>query len=180
MRGDAMTSHRHPSSFAIDMTASRREFLKRLGAASALTAMSRVAASAQKPVTKMDIRGGAIDVHHHHAPPALNGGRGAAAGPRGAAPPGGAGGRARGSDWTPERSLEAMDKFGISVAILSMTQMGDLLYSGTENGRTAVRTGNDYGARLVQQYPKRYGLFGGVPLPDIDGALKEIEYCYDT
>ena len=73
-----------------------------------------------------------------------------------------------------------MDKFGISVAMLSMTQMGDLLYSGTESGRMAVRTGNEYGAKLVQQYPKRYGLFGGVPLPDIEGALKEVEYCYDT
>ncbi len=73
-----------------------------------------------------------------------------------------------------------MDKFGISVAILSMTQMGDTLYNGTEAGRTSVRTGNDYGAKLMQQYPKRFGLFGGVPLPDVDGALKEIEYCYDT
>ena len=175
-----MTDRRQGFPFAVDSTATRREFLARLGAAGALAVMSRAAGAAQSRVTKMNVRGGAIDVHHHHAPPALNGGRGAAVGSRGAAPPGAARGRARGSDWTPDRSLEAMDKFGISVAILSMTQMGDLLYSGTEGGRTAVRTGNEYGARLVQQYPKRYGLFGSVPLPDIDGTLKEIEYCYDT
>jgi hypothetical protein len=32
----------------------------------------------------------------------------------------------------------------------------------------------------MQKWPKRFGLMGGVPLPDIDGVLKEIEYCYDT
>ncbi|PYS37063.1 MAG: amidohydrolase, partial [Acidobacteria bacterium] len=53
-------------------------------------------------------------------------------------------------------------------------------YNGTEKGRAAVRTGNDYGAKLMQQYPKKFGLFGGVPLPDIEGTMKEIEYCFDT
>ena len=79
-----MTDQRHLSA---DITASRREFLKRVGVAGAFAAMGRVTSSAQKPITKMNVRGGAIDVHHHHAPPALNGGRGAATGPRGAAPP---------------------------------------------------------------------------------------------
>ncbi len=45
--------------------------------------------------------------------------------------------------WTHERSLEQMDRFGIGVAILSLTQMGDILYDNTEKGRAAVRKGND-------------------------------------
>ena len=42
-----------------------------------------------------------------------------------------------------------MDKFDIAIAILSLTQMGDLLYDGTEKGAAAVRTGNDYGCRFT-------------------------------
>ncbi len=105
------------------------------------------------------MRGGAIDVHHHFLPP------GQSAGPR---------------PWSPQASLDQMERFGIGVAILSMTQNGDLLYNGTEKGRTEIRRGNDYGAELVQKYPKQFGQMGGVPLPDLDGSLKEIEYVYDT
>ena len=89
-------------------------------------------------------------------------------------------GRGFGRDWTVEKSLDQMDKYNISVAILSMTQMGQILYDNTEKGRRAVRIGNDYGAKLMSEHPKRFGLFTGVPLPDIDGVMKEIEYGYDT
>jgi 6-methylsalicylate decarboxylase len=143
----------------------RRDFLKRLGTAAALTLSAGRSGFTQAKVNRLTVRGGAIDVHHHHQPPAL--------GP-------GAGGRGGGGPWTPEKTLEQMDKFGISVAVLSMTQMGDILYSGTETGRKNVRIGNDYGAKLMQEHPMKFGLFGGVPLPDIEGTLKEIEYCFDT
>jgi hypothetical protein len=79
------------------------------------------------------------------------------------------GGRAR--MWTPEVSLEQMDKFDIAVAILSMTQMGDILYDGTEKGRSNVRTGNDYGAKLMADHPKRFGLFSAVSLPDRESIV---------
>jgi 6-methylsalicylate decarboxylase len=117
-------------------------------------------------VNKSTAKGGRIDVHHHHIPPALLAGL-----------PGGDRGRL--GSWTPERSLEQMDKFDIAVAILSMTQMGDILYDGTEKGAVAVRTGNDYGAKIMSDHPKRFGLFTGVPLPDIDAVMKEIEYGLD-
>src|SRR6266849_3154298 len=93
----------------------------------------------------------------------------------------GPGGRGRGGlgPWTPEQSLEQMDKFDIAVAMMSMTQMGDILYDGTAKGAAAVRTGNDYGAKIMAEHPKRFGLFTGVPLPDIDGVMKEIEYGLD-
>jgi len=139
----------------------RREILKGLGAAGALTILGRGTGFTQNKVNRLNVRGGAIDVHHHHQPPTF-------------------GSIGRGGPWTPEKTLEQMDKFGISVAILSMTQMGDVLYTGTETGRKNVRTGNDYGAKLMQEHPKAFGLFGGVPLPDIEGTLKEIEYCFDT
>jgi predicted TIM-barrel fold metal-dependent hydrolase len=143
--------------------------LDRRGLLKALAAAGAVGAFAQAPkVNKLTAKGGAIDVHHHHQPPGLGGG-------------GGGRGKGKGGPgWTPALSLEQMDKFGIATSILSMTQMGDILYDGTEKGRAAVRTGNEYGAKLMQDNPKRFGLFASVPLPDLEGCLKEIEYAYDT
>jgi predicted TIM-barrel fold metal-dependent hydrolase len=146
-----------------DTCASRREVLRALGVAAMLPAGGLFG----QFVNKSTAKGGRIDVHHHHSPPALRTGPG---------------GRGRGGlgPWTPEQSLEQMDKFDIAVAVLSMTQMGDILYDGTEKGRKAVRTGNDYGAKIMSEHPKRFGLFTGVPLPDIDGVMKEVEYGFDT
>jgi len=141
---------------------SRRRLLKVLGALGAASATGF--ASRQlfaDGVVKSSAAGGRIDVHHHHIPPALRQGTG-------------------GHNWTPELSLQMMDRFDIAVAILSMTQMGDILYDNTEKGRKAVRLGNDYGAQVMSDHPKRFGLFSAVPLPDIDGVLKEIEYGLDT
>jgi len=120
-------------------------------------------------VDKSTAKGGRIDVHHHHVPPAL------------AAASGLGPGLARDRfPWTPEKTLEQMDKFDIAVAMLSLTQMGNLLYDNTEKGRAAVRTGNDYGAKVRSDHPARFGHFASVPLPDIDGVMKEIEYGLDS
>src|SRR6266849_2987932 len=144
----------------------RRDVLKALAAAGA-SAMLPANGLFGQFVNKSTAKGGRIDVHHHHAPPALRTG-----------PPG----RGRGGygPWTPELSLMMMDKFDIAVAMLSMTQMGNILYDNTEKGRRNVRIGNDYGAKVMADHPKRFGLMTGVPLPDIDSVMKEIEYGLDT
>jgi 6-methylsalicylate decarboxylase len=141
---------------------SRRKVLKNLAMAGAAAALPLLSQSVNKSTAK----GGRIDVHHHHIPQALLAGL----------PPGD---RGRFGSWTPERSIEQMDKFDIAIAILSMTQMGDLLYDGTGKGNAAVRTGNEYGAKIMSEHPKRFGLFSGVPLPDIDAVMKELEYGLD-
>jgi predicted TIM-barrel fold metal-dependent hydrolase len=134
----------------------RRRFLTALAALASLAPSPRV--FGQSRSVRLDVRGGAIDVHHHFVPP----------------------GGATNRPWSPQLSLEQMDKFGIGVAILSMTQNAALLYNGTEKGRAAVRAGNEYGATLMQQHPTRFGLMGGIPMPDLEGSLREVEYAYDT
>ena len=136
----------------------RRRFLEALAAAGAASLAPSAGVFGQQRGVKLNVRGGAIDVHHHFVPP----------------------GGATNRPWSPQMSLEQMDAFGIGVAILSMTQNGELLYNGTEKGRAAVRAGNEYGATLMQQYPKKFGLMGGIPMPDLEGSLREVEYAYDT
>ena len=103
-----------------DTLPSRRRLLQSLAAVGAGELLSRARLFGQF-AEKSTARGGRIDVHHHHIPPALL-----------ARMPGAS---LRFTSWTPEESLRQMDKFDIAVAVLSLTQMGDILYDGTEKGR---------------------------------------------
>lgn len=112
-----------------------------------------------------------VDVHHHFYPPAyyeiLR-----HAGADGLAFPGV-------RDWTVARAIEAMDGAGVETAILSLSPPG--VRGGTvEENRTLARQCNDFAATMRADHPGRFGVFTTVPLPDVDGTLKEIEYGLDV
>jgi predicted TIM-barrel fold metal-dependent hydrolase len=145
----------------------RRSFLTTAMAAGGLAAASggfRLAAFAQAaPVGPKR-----IDIHHHFAPPAWIAevkGRPLL--------------QAANTNWTPARSIEDMDRGGVAAAVVSITNPG-LWFGDASVTRRLARACNEYGAKLVQQYPKRFGLFAAMPLPDIDATLKEIAYACDV
>jgi predicted TIM-barrel fold metal-dependent hydrolase len=72
-----------------------------------------------------------------------------------------------------------MDRGGVATAVVSITNPG-LWFGDAAVTRRLARACNDYGARLVQDHPKRFGLFAAMPLPEVDATLREIEYVYDT
>ncbi len=109
-----------------------------------------------------------IDVHHHFAPPAWI----AEVKGRPLLQP-------ANTTWTPARSIEDMDRGGVAAAIVSITNPG-LWFGDAAATRRVTRACNEFGARLVHDHPRRFGLFAAMPLPDIDGTLREIEYAYDT
>ncbi|MBI4263579.1 MAG: amidohydrolase family protein [Acidobacteria bacterium] len=87
-------------------------------------------------------------------------------------------------DYSPAKTVEAMDKAGVATAFVSCTEPGIWFGDDFRIERHAAielaRDMNDYGARMMSDYKGRFGLFAVLPLPDIDASLKEIEYAFDT
>ena len=109
-----------------------------------------------------------IDVHHHISPPGYI----AELDPKGII-------TRDTREWTPQQSIDLMDKGGVQVALTSITTPG-LWFGDTRGTQKLTRLCNDYAAKLVSDYPKRFGMFVNLPLPDIDNTLKEIEYGLDV
>jgi 6-methylsalicylate decarboxylase len=114
---------------------------------------------------------GGIDIHHHMMPPAWV-----------------AAERERMSrvapnfpwifEWTPEKSIEDMDRNGLDCAVLSISTVNADLPANVV--RELVRGYNDYGARLTSDHSTRFGYFATIPLPDVDASLTEIEYAFNA
>jgi 6-methylsalicylate decarboxylase len=112
-----------------------------------------------------------IDVHHHILPPSyvrsVGDGR---IGPLIVA--------GKTPEWTPQHSIEAMDRNGIERAITSISAPG-LWFGDTHITQALTRECNDYAAAMCSDHPGRFGVFASLPLPDIDASLREIAYALD-
>ena len=82
-------------------------------------------------------------------------------------------------NWTPAKALEDMDRDGVAASIVS-TSEPSVWFGDDAAARALAREINEYGARLMADRPTRWGMFATLPLPDVDGALREIEYAFDT
>jgi predicted TIM-barrel fold metal-dependent hydrolase len=113
-----------------------------------------------------------VDTHHHFLPPRYMEEVGEAEISRllvsGNAP-----------EWRPARSVEAMDRNGISFAILSLSSPALCTLDPTKRISLA-RYCNEYATSMAQDCPGRFGSFATLPLPDMEASLREIEYCADT
>jgi predicted TIM-barrel fold metal-dependent hydrolase len=146
----------------------RRDFVIRAMAALGVSATSRRDGFAAFMQGAAGARTQRIDIHHHFAPPAWV----AEVKGRPLLQP-------ANTTWTPEKSIEDLDRAGSAAAVISITNPG-LWFGDNQTTNRIARACNEYGGNLVQRYPKRFGLFAAMPLPDIDATLKEIAYAYDT
>lgn len=113
---------------------------------------------------------GIVDVHHHFLPPSWR----QALESAGVLPP-----KRRG--WSVAQSLEAMAQAQVGTAMLSTGQAVWRLGGDVRDAillRTA-REANEYGARLVSDYPGKFGLWASLPIANVDETLAEISYCFD-
>jgi len=146
-------------------TLSRRHFIAGAAAMAAASLARPEHAAAQAIEAAKHYR---IDVHHHLSPPTYF-----------AASNAGNFGEPPMKNWTLEKTVQDMDQAGVAVAMLSVTTPGVNFTSG-EAARRLARECNDYAAKLVADHPGRFGSFAMIPLKDIEGSLREIEYAFDT
>ena len=143
---------------------SRRSALSGTGAAAVVATASIVGRALPALGETLASDTSLIDVHHHFAPPAYV-----------------AENRSRVSpaalDWTPQKALDAMDTEGVATAVLSLALPG-VWFGDPDAARRMSRLCIDYAADLARSHPGRFGLFPVIPLPDIDGSLREIEYAF--
>jgi predicted TIM-barrel fold metal-dependent hydrolase len=152
-----------PSSGLSLGSVSRRTLLKKVAAMGAGAALSIRPVLAAMPRVDSNSKRGRIDVHHHMLPPFYMDLRRAV--PNVGAMP----------TWSPSKSLEDMEKNGVTTAMLSLAVSG-VTFDAGEAGRSLARKSNDFGAQLVMDHPASFGLLAALPLPDPQGSLTEIEY----
>lgn len=82
-------------------------------------------------------------------------------------------------EWDTQSTLELMERHDITTAIVSISEPG-VYFGDALSARELARRCNEYAADLTRQYPSRFGAFAILPLPDVDNALRELEYALDT
>src|SRR5215469_110986 len=146
---------------------SRRELLHGIGAMGAAALVPDFAFALQSG-SAAGARPFRIDTHHHFSIPKLI----AEATAKGVNQPGL-------QDWTPQKSIDQMDKASVATSIISISDPG-VWFGDNAAARSLARECNDYAAKIMKDFPGRFGLFATLPMPDVEGSLREIEYAFDT
>jgi 6-methylsalicylate decarboxylase len=83
------------------------------------------------------------------------------------------------AEWSESAQLELMDREGIAVAINSIASPG-VYFGNFEFAIRLARECNEWSARTVAGHPDRFGAFAILPLPHVEGAIREAEYALDV
>ncbi|WP_375399734.1 amidohydrolase family protein [uncultured Amnibacterium sp.] len=81
--------------------------------------------------------------------------------------------------WNVQDALSMMDRTGIRFAVLSLSSPG-VHFGDDAAARRLARRINEFGAALVTEQPDRFAMLATLPLPDVDGAVAELEYALDV
>jgi len=80
--------------------------------------------------------------------------------------------------WTPEKALKHMDRNRTRTAVTSLSTPGVWL-GEVGLARRLSRLCNEFQAKMMADYPGRFGALAFLPLPDVEGSLAELEYALD-
>jgi predicted TIM-barrel fold metal-dependent hydrolase len=81
-------------------------------------------------------------------------------------------------EWSAVEHVAAMDRLGIATSMLSISSPG-IHFGDAAAARSLAREVNEEGHRCVVDHAGRFGHFASLPLPDVDDAIAEIDYCFD-
>lgn len=154
---------------------SRRRVLAGAAASVAAAVIGRVPARSEPAVaTAALLQPHRIDVHHHIVPPYwIKEKRDAIVGDHAGIS------NSWFLRWTPQLMIEQMDRSGVAAVATSLTTPA-VWFGNVEEARKLARECNEYSARLARDYPGRVAVFAAIPLPDVEGSLKEIEHAFDV
>jgi predicted TIM-barrel fold metal-dependent hydrolase len=82
-------------------------------------------------------------------------------------------------NWTPEKSLDDMDKAGTATSIVSPMPPHVGFLPAAEAAKVCHES-NEWARQLATDHPGRFGVFAMLPMPYIDESLKEIQHAFDT
>ena len=74
--------------------------------------------------------------------------------------------------YSPQKSIEDMDKGGVASSMISLTTPG-IWFGADAETRGLARHLNEYGAKMVADYPGRFGLLAALPFPDTNACLEK-------
>jgi predicted TIM-barrel fold metal-dependent hydrolase len=153
------------------LRASRREFMESLLAAGAgaMLSSSPLLTSrllAQSASAVGGVKTGRIDVHYHITPPSLIQALGAQQ-------------FANAANWAVDQTLMDMERNAVATVVCSIAPQADPFKDPSRAVRL-TRECNEYFARLMSDHPGRFGLFAAAPLPNVDAALREMDYALGT
>ena len=119
----------------------------------------------------MAVNGRRIDFHHHMMPPAYmqEAKQFVVAASTGIV-----------SDmtWSPEMSLAKMDAAGIDAAVLTMATPG-VWFGDRRQAERLSRVCAEFGAETKARWPRRFGYFAPLPLPNVEDSLATIDRAFD-
>lgn len=82
--------------------------------------------------------------------------------------------------WSEESHLELHSALNVKKSILTISTPGTHLTPGKDaEARALTRRVNEFAADLKRRRPDEFGFFASLPLPDVEGTLKEIAYASD-
>jgi predicted TIM-barrel fold metal-dependent hydrolase len=81
--------------------------------------------------------------------------------------------------WSLEGAIAYLDEAGIDAAVASISTPG-VHFGDDAAARRLARRLNEYLAEIKRNRPDRFGAFAILPLPDVDGALEQIDYAFDV
>lgn len=144
------------------------------GLASGLAAANPLFSATSARAQETRLAAGTIDVHHHFFPPVLQESAfRMLAGVFGEVPE-------RIKSWSPAGAVEILDRNGAAKAVISTSSRPMQADMTVAQMRDQARACNEFGARMVQDHPTRFAQFGFLPMPDVEGSLREIEYTMDV
>jgi 6-methylsalicylate decarboxylase len=152
------------------MPVNRRTFLK-LASIYGMSFSSTAVFASNFSKTQIQHQPNRIDVHHHILPPVYT----SALAKIGITSAGGV----PFPNWNAQQSIDVMDRNGIATAITSISSPG-VFFGDSDFSKNLAKRCNEFSANLIRNNQKRFGGFAVLPLPDVEAAIRELEYALDV